>query len=333
MPENIRLGISSCLLGNPVRYNGGHKLDRCLRDELGKYVDWVPVCPEVECGLGVPREAMHLTGDPAAPRLVTSRTGVDHTERMLSWASRRLDELEAEGLCGFVFKSRSPSSGMRGVKVYTKAGMPSKTGPGLFAGAFMERFPLLPVEDEDRLKDPILRENFIERIFVMHRWKAYLKTGGSMKGLADFHTGHELLIMAHSPKALKALGLLAANAEGAPPGEVHDAYLKTLMATLSLKATLAKNTNVLKHIMGHFKNQLTADEKQEMKQVIGEYRQGLVPLIVSVTLVNHYARKFGDPYLEKQVYLHPYASELKLRNHAAPSNLLRNRQTRARHAP
>src|SRR5512135_121000 len=169
--EKIKLGVSSCLLGEKVRYDGGHKLDHYITETLGRYVDWVPVCPEVEYGLPVPREAMHLSGTAEAPRLVGSRTGVDHTDGMNMWARQRLDELEKERLCGFIFKSRSPSSGMRGVKVYGGSGRPSNSGIGIFAAAFMQRFPLVPVEDEGRLHDPSLRENFIERVFVLRRWK------------------------------------------------------------------------------------------------------------------------------------------------------------------
>ena len=166
----IRVGISSCLLGNSVRYDGGHKLDHYLRDTLGAFVQWVPVCPEVEYGLPIPREALRLVGDPADPRLVTSRSGVDHTVGMQAWARQRLDALEREDLCGFVFKSRSPSSGMRQIKVYPpEGGVPATTGVGIFARAFMERFPLLPVEDDGRLNDPALREGFIERLFVVAR--------------------------------------------------------------------------------------------------------------------------------------------------------------------
>ena len=166
----MRLGISRCLLGDNVRYDGGNALDRYLRDTLGLYVEYVPVCPEAECGLGIPREAMRLTGDPKRPRLVTRRTGIDHTDRMESWARGRVAELAKENLCGFVFKSDSPSSGMERVKVYDNQGAPKKIGVGIFARIFMERFPLLPVEEEGRLHDPVLRESFIERIFTCKRY-------------------------------------------------------------------------------------------------------------------------------------------------------------------
>ena len=315
MADKIKLGISSCLLGNPVRYNGQHQLDRFLRDELGRYVDWVPICPEVECGLPVPREAMRLVGMPDNPRLVTRGTNIDHTERMFSWIEGKLPALEKEKLCGFVFKSRSPSSGMRGVKVYTEKGFPSNRTAGLFAKAFMAYFPFLPVEDDGRLHDPGLRENFIERIFVMHRWRKYINRDGSQKGLVEFHTMHKLLIMAHSPKDLKALGHLVAKGRSLKPESLHDAYLEQLTTALRLKATVRKNTNVLDHIMGYFKKQLTPDEKVEMKGLIEDYRKERVPLIVPIVLLQHYVRKFDDNYLKRQHYLHPHPSELKLRNH------------------
>ena len=166
--KDIRLGISACLLGQPVRYDGGHRLDRWIADTLGQYVTFVPVCPEAECGLGVPRESMHLAGDPARPRLITTRTHRDLTDRMVQWARRRVTELEKENLCGFIFKSNSPSSGMARVPVHDEKGGVAKTGVGIFARAFMDHFPLLPVEDEGRLHDDEIRENFIERLFAFY---------------------------------------------------------------------------------------------------------------------------------------------------------------------
>lgn len=315
----FRVGISSCLLGNPVRYDGGHKLDRYLRDTLGAFVEWVPVCPEVECGLPVPREALRLVGDPADPLLVTARTAVDHTARMKAWAARRLDALAGEELCGFVFKSRSPSSGMRQVKVYPRTGgVPSHGGVGVFARAFMERFPQLPVEDEGRLNDPALRECFIERLFVTARWRRYRRDDGSAGGLVAFHTDHKLLVMAHSPKHYAALGKLAAGAGARgrrPAAELLDAYLATLMEGLRLVATAAKHTNVLQHAAGYFKRLLTAEEKAELGELIESFRRGLIPLVVPATLLAHYTRIYGDAWLARQHYLHPHPRELMLRNH------------------
>ncbi len=311
----IRLGISSCLLGQNVRYNGGHKLDRYLHDTLGRFVEWVPVCPEVECGLGVPRESMRLVGDPAEPRLVTAKTGIDHTQRMRRWSESRLAALAAEDLCGFVFKSASPSSGLRAVKVYDEKGSPSRRGVGLFARAFTGRFPLLPVEDDGRLNDPGLRENFIERVFVYRRWRDFEQADGSIRGLVGFHTDHKLLVMSHDPRAVSALGALVASAKGRPRTAVLGEYLAGLMRALSLEATPKKNVNVLQHAMGYFKKQLAADEKAELLEVIGDYHAGHVPLVVPLVLLRHHVRRFAEPYLSRQVWLHPHPVELALRNH------------------
>ena len=311
----IRVGISTCLLGEDVRYDGGHKLDRFLRDTLGRYVEYVPVCPEVECGLPIPREAMRLVGEVNSPRLVTIRTRVDHTERMLTWARRRVVELEREELCGFIFKRGSPSSGMERVKVYSEAGMPSMTGVGLFARAFMEHFPLLPVEEEGRLHDPRLRENFIERLFTLRRWRDTLTRGRGRRNLIEFHTRNKLLVMSHSPKILRDMGRLVAVVASLEPAEACDRYQRLLMEALALKTTAKKNANVLQHAMGYFKRVLTPDEKQELAEVIEQYRTELTPLIVPITLINHYVRKYGEPYLGQQTYLHPHPLELQLRNH------------------
>jgi uncharacterized protein YbgA (DUF1722 family)/uncharacterized protein YbbK (DUF523 family) len=313
--EKIKLGVSACLLGEPVRYDGGHKLDRFVKDVLGRFVEYVPVCPEVECGLPVPREAMHLEGDPHSPLLVTTRTGLDHTDRMLKWAARRIEELEREDLCGFVFKTNSPSSGMERVKVYRDGRLAAKTGTGLFARAFMDRFPLLPVEDEGRLNDPAIRENFIERIFVFKRWRELASAGNGIKDLVDFHTRHKLLILAHSPKHYSAMGKLVASGKTMPEEELFGRYRSLLMEAIKLKATAAKNTNVLQHLAGYFKKQLTPDEKQELAELISGYHAGHFPLIVPVTLINHYVRKYDQPYLKLQYYLNPHPAELRLRNH------------------
>jgi len=177
--NKIKIGISSCLLGERVRYDGGHKHNYYITDTLGRFFQWIPVCPEVEYGLPVPREAMHLAGDPSSPRLVTINTGIDHTEGMKKWAEGRLNKLAQEEICGFIFKSRSPSSGMQDVKVFTESGMPDKKGAGIFAAAFMKRFPRVPVVDDDSLNDQVLRENFIEQVFVFSGQPEFIKKGDS----------------------------------------------------------------------------------------------------------------------------------------------------------
>lgn len=315
--ERIRLGISSCLLGERVRYDGQHKLNHFLRDTLGQYVEYVPVCPEVECGLPVPREAMRLVGDPAAPRLVTIKTGRDLTDQMHTWARRRLAELEREDLCGYIFKSKSPSSGMERVKVYDDNNVPHKVGSGLFAAAFMAHFPTLPVEEDGRLNDARLRENFIERIFVMQRWRQMLEGEGRRLGaLVRFHTRHKLLMLAHSTRHYQEMGRLVAQGKELTPDELFPRYQGLLMEGLRLVATNAKNANVLHHLAGYFKKQISADEKQELRELIDSYRQGFIPLIVPVTLIAHHVRRHRQPYLMDQVYLNPHPLELQLRNHA-----------------
>lgn len=314
MAEAIRLGISSCLLGNPVRYDGGHKLDRFIKETLGRYVEFVPVCPEVECGLPVPRESMRLMGDAGAPRLLTTRTGIDHTERMLIWAQGRLDELAKEDLCGFIFKKGSPSSGMQRVKIYDADGVPKAMGSGLFAKAFMQRFPRIPVEDEGRLHDPELREKFIENIFALRRWRVCLAQGRRMAALMPFHSREKLLLLAHSPNHYRQLGKLVGEGKGRPLCALYDEYERLFVEALRLKTTRAKNVNVLQHIMGYFKKDLSSMEKQEMLEIIGQYRLEYVPLIVPITLLNHYVRKYEKMYLAEQTYLNPHPIALQLRN-------------------
>lgn len=315
MEAKVRLGISSCLLGEKVRYDGGHKLDPFLRDTLGQYVEYVPVCPEVEMGLPTPREALRLVEREDGPHLVFSRSGGDLTEAMLAWANRRVRELEKEELCGFIFKAKSPSSGMERVKLYDRNGVPHKVGVGLFARTFMEHFPLLPVEEEGRLHDARLRENFIECIFTFRRWRSLLAGGQTAARLVDFHARHKLLLLSHSPEIYRHMGKLVATAGKEPVATLFERYQELLMQAMRLKATPAKHSNVLQHLLGYFKKQLSADEKREMLDAIEHYRQGHVPLVVPLTLINHYVRKYRQPYLLQQVYLNPHPLELQLRNH------------------
>jgi uncharacterized protein YbgA (DUF1722 family)/uncharacterized protein YbbK (DUF523 family) len=315
MEKKIRLGVSACLLGEKVRFDGGHKLDRFLTETLGQYVDYIPVCPEVECGMTVPRESMHLEGDPESPRLVTTKTKIDKTRQMLDWARARVGQLESEDLSGFIFKSDSPSSGMERVKVYDEHGMPAKKGIGLFARAFMDHFPLLPVEEEGRLHDPALRENFVERVFALARWREAMEKKRSGGGLVEFHTKHKLLILAHSTEDYRELGRLVARVKQVPLSGLLEEYQKRLLEALKRKATPRKHANVLMHILGYFKDQLSAEEKAELLEIIELHRKEVLPLIVPVTLINHYVRKYRQPYLAGQYYLNPHPIELQLRNH------------------
>ncbi len=315
MEEKITLGISSCLLGENVRYDGGHKLDHFLRDTLGQYVTYVPVCPEVEAGFGIPREAMRLVGDPEKPRLVTSKTLIDHTEKMTLWAKTRVPELEGENLCGFIFKKDSPSSGLVKVKVYDNKNMPQKKGRGIFARHFIEYFPLTPVEDEGRLHDPRLRENFVEQIFTLKRWRDAIAGRPKVGNVVDFHSKNKLLIMSHSQKHASSMGKIVAMGKQLGAENLYKQYGDLLIDAMRLKGTTAKHINVLQHIMGYFKNQLSPDEKQELLEIFSSFRNGNIPLIVPMTIINHYVRKYEQPYLAGQTYLNPHPVELKLRTY------------------
>lgn len=312
---SLRLGISRCLLGDEVRFDGGHKRDNFLTDVLGPYVEWVPICPEVEAGLGTPREAMRLVGDPAHPRLLTIKSGRDHTRALEKMTAGRLAELGNLDLSGYVFKRGSPSCGVERVRVYTEHAMPSHSGVGLFARAFIEQFPLIPVEEEGRLCDAPLRENFIERVFCYRRYQDLLQNGVTRQAVVRFHTIHKYLLLAHSAQHYQTLGRLVGQAEHHRPKELVLKYGELFMNALAVKATVRKHVNVLQHILGYFKTQLGPSQKTELLGVISDYHQGLTPLIVPLTLIKHYVHLFDVGYIRDQVYLNPHPKELMLRNH------------------
>jgi len=308
------LGISRCLLGHPVRYDGQHKLDHYLNDQLGPFVEYLPVCPEVECGLPIPREALRLVNQDGAIRLMTQKSGQDMSDRMTGWMQGKLDSLSALPLCGFIFKSKSPSSGLHRVKVY-RNGVSSPTGRGWFAKGFCERFPLLPVEEEGRLMDSRLRENFITRIFIMRRWLDLQSEPKSLARLMEFHAVHKYTLMAHCPKTQKELGHYLATQSLLPPETLYSEYFSRFMPALGKIATSRKNSNVLSHMAGYFRKNIDGSDRTELAELIERYRLGLVPLIVPITLINHYVRKFQPPYLARQHFLNPHPLELMLRNH------------------
>jgi len=311
----IRIGISSCLLGERVRHDGGHKRDAYLVETFGRFVEWVPVCPEVEMGLGTPRETLRLVRISENVRIVMPKTGADHTEAMRSFASRRLRELEKEDLCGYVLKKDSPSCGMERVRVYDAHGVPAKSGRGLFAAELLGHFPNLPVEEEGRLTDPHLRENFIERVFAYRRLRTLFAGRWKLGELVAFHTAHKLLLMAHSPRAYASLGRLVADGKALPRLELRSRYEADFMEALAEMATTRRQTNVLQHITGYLRPHLDEDSRGELLSLINDYRRGLVPLVVPLTLIRYFLRRFQIPYLGDQVYLEPHPKELMLRNH------------------
>jgi uncharacterized protein YbgA (DUF1722 family)/uncharacterized protein YbbK (DUF523 family) len=284
--------------------------------ELGRYVEWLPVCPEVEMGLPTPRESMRLVGDPEKPRLIAPKSGTDHTEDMVAWASKRAEELAAERLHGFVFKKDSPSSGLYRVRVYDERGMPQRVGIGMFPRQVVRRLPLLPVEEEGRLHDARLRENFVDRVFAYSRWTSMLDEKGTPGGLVEFHTAHKLTLMAHSPSHYRRMGRLVAQAGTSPWGELVEQYSTLLMEGMQVIATPGRHYNVLQHLMGFLKGELEKGDKAELMGLMEDYRRQLVPLIVPLTLLKHHLRRPSVPeWVHKQVYLYPYPKELMLRNH------------------
>ena len=316
--EPIKIGVSSCLLGATVRFDGGHKRSDFLVDTLGSFVEFVPVCPEVEVGLGVPRETLRLVRDSNtahAIRLVTNQTGIDHTDKMNSYVERRVVALGGEELSGYVLKKDSPSCGMERVRVYGASGMPTRDGSGLFAAVLMRRYSSLPIEEEGRLSDPHLRENFIERVFAYRRLRSFFSSQWTLGGLVEFHTAHKLTLMAHSPKAYSELGRFVANAKRLAQDKVPERYEFAFMAALKKLATTARHTNVLHHMLGYLRPHLDRDSRDELVTLLDDYRRGLVPLVVPISLFRHYVRKFEISYLCGQVYLEPHPKELMLRNH------------------
>jgi uncharacterized protein YbgA (DUF1722 family)/uncharacterized protein YbbK (DUF523 family) len=311
----LRIGISSCLLGEEVRFDGGHKRDRFLTDVLGPFVEFVPVCPEVEAGLGTPREAVHLEDAGGTLRVVGVKSGTDHTRALRKQARARVRALRDEGLCGYVLKRDSPSCGMERVKIFRESGMPTRNGRGTFAAELMERLPLLPVEEEGRLNDPVLRENWIERVFAYRRLRNLFSGRLSRRRLVEFHTAHKLQLMAHSPKAYRELGRLVADARDLPAHELRFRYEHGFMEALAQKATPGRNRNVLEHMLGHFRDQLDGDARADLARAIDDYHRGLVPLVVPLALIGHYVRRLDVDYLRGQVYLEPHPKELMLRNH------------------
>ena len=314
-PGPILVGVSTCLLGEEVRWDSGHKHDRYLTGILGAYFRFVPVCPELEVGMGVPREPVHLEGDPAAPRMIGNKSGEDWTERMNRYSRRKLKELVPMNLSGYILKRASPSCGMERVPVKGKGGMKRKVGVGLFAAELMRRLPLLPVEEEGRLNDPGLRENFIVRVFAYHRVQELL--GGRFKrgDVIRFHAREKFLLLAHSPKHYKQLGQLVAQIKDYTPSEFRERYIGLYMEALQVKATVPKNVNVLQHLLGFLREGLGERERADITRVIEQYRAGLVPLIVPLTLLNHHVQVQRQEYLLDQVYLQPAPAELALRNH------------------
>ncbi|MCB2224675.1 MAG: DUF523 and DUF1722 domain-containing protein [Actinobacteria bacterium] len=313
MTERLRLGISECLLGRKVRWDGGHKHDRYLTDTLGEWVEWVPTCPEVEIGLGTPRPPIRIVATGKGDRLVVRKTGEDITGRMTAWAEQALEGFA--GVDGFVLKKDSPSCGMERVRRHHGDQQVTRDGRGVFAAALLERYPLLPVEEEGRLNDPGLREHFVARVFAYRRWKDFLATGPSAGALVAFHAANKMALHSHHPGEYRALGRLVAGAGTTGLGALLDEYGTAMMHLLRHRATRKRHTDVLQHLAGHLKKEIDAEDRAELAELIESYRQGVVPLVVPLTMLRHHARRHGSEWLRSQTYLQPYPDELMLRNH------------------
>jgi len=302
----IKIGVSSCLLGEKVRWDGNHKQDAVVKNQLGRIFEWVPTCPEVEIGMGIPRESVHLTGSSKSPRMAGTTTATDWTQRMNRYSKKRSRELAKMNVCGYIFKSKSPSCGIARIPVVAKNGKTQSKGRGLFAELFIQQYPLVPVEDEDRLHDARVRENFITRVFAYHRLTQLLKGRFSLKALVKFHTAHKFLLLAHSRKHYNALGKRVAQAKQIAQAELKSRYAEEFMQALTFRSTKKKNADVLYHMLGFFKTPLSKDEKLDLIETIEDYRNELTPLIVPVTLIKRHIRKHKIDYLSDQVYLNPH---------------------------
>ncbi len=311
----VRVGISSCLLGESVRWDGGHKRNDFACDALGRYVEWVPTCPEVGAGMPVPRDTLRLERRGDETRVFATRTGRDHTTSLRRFAAAEARRLLDSGLSGFLFKARSPSCGVFRVKVWNEAGQPEAAGRGIFAEAVIARDPGLPVEEEGRLHDAALRERFVERVFATHRLHSLFRGRASRGRIVAFHAAHKLQLMAHHQTRMRALGALVAQAKQMRPSELRERYVKGFSAALARPATRRSHTNVLQHIQGYFRKRLPDGDRRELGECIDRYHQGFVPLVVPLTLLRHHVRREGIDYLAGQVYLEPHPAELMLRNH------------------
>lgn len=317
----FKVAVSSCLLGQEVRWDKGHKHDRFVTDMLGAYVEFVPVCPEVAIGLGIPRETIHLVREDDGIHLRGTRSRTDHSDAMRAFARQRAEELKAEGIIGYILKKDSPSCGLFRVRVHEPpregkaAGSPTRDGRGLYAEVLAEVMPDLPMEEDGRLNDARLRENFVERLFAYHRLTRFLSGPWTIGDLVAFHTAEKLLLMAHDPATYKSLGQLVADARHRDRDDLAAAYRAGFMAGMAKLATPGRQTNVLQHMAGYFKKDLSTAERAELSDLISDYRAGLVPLVVPVTLIRHFVRRFGVGYLAGQSYLEPHPRELMLRNH------------------
>lgn len=313
MNDKILIGISACLLGAPVRFDGGHKRLTFAVEQLAPYVQFEPVCPEMAIGLPAPRSALRLIQKEQQILLcASSDTQVDHTVAMEHFSQKKVAQLPH--LSGYIVCAKSPSCGMERVKVYSENGDAKKSGVGLFTAKLMQQMPWLPIEENGRLQDTSLRENFVARIFALHEFQQLWRSGLTRAGLIAFHSRYKLVLLAHSQPGYREFGrFVAAIEQWDSLEDFAIEYRQRLMNILSLPATRRNHTNVLMHVQGYFKQQLTSSQRQELAQLIERYRQGVQPLLAPITLLQHYLAQYPDNYLVQQRYFNPYPEALGLR--------------------
>ncbi|WP_426106737.1 YbgA family protein [Pseudomonas sp. TWR1-1-3] len=309
-----KIAVSACLLGAEVRFNGGHKESRLCSQALTQHFEFVPLCPEVAIGLGIPRQPVRLVGNPLQPQAVGTVDSTLDVTRPLHDYGVEMAAAHTD-ICGYIFMQKSPSCGLERVKVYQDSGRPAElSGRGIYARAFCDAQPDLPVEEDGRLNDPVLRENFMTRVYAYSAWQALLKQGVTRRSLTEFHARYKYLLMAHHPVQYKTLGNLLGSLGKQDPMGIAPQYFSELMKALKKCATRRTHTNVLQHISGYLKQAISAEDKQEVQQLIGQYLHGIVPLVVPLTLLKHHFRLHPHPYISRQVYLQPHPEDLSLRN-------------------
>ncbi|MGX9416462.1 YbgA family protein [Vibrio sp. RC27] len=313
MENKLLIGVSSCVLGQNVRFDGGHKNNQFVSNELADYCEFIPICPEIGAGLPVPRPTIRLVNIDDSIRLVeTKAVENDHTDKLVEFSSRKVGELKQQPLCGYVVCAKSPTCGMERVKVY-QDNRADKNGVGLFTQQLQAQMPWLPIEEDGRLNDAILKENFISRIYALHDLQQSVGDNPSPGKIVAFHSRYKLTLMAHHPASYRELGKLVANIKHYSIDDFFENYRLRFMQALTVRASRKNNTNTLMHLQGYFKNSLSKEHKAELSRLIEEYRLGLLPLLAPLTLIKHYLSTHPDEYLEQQHYLNPYPQELRLR--------------------
>jgi len=312
---SLRLGVSACLMGRAVRFDGGHSRDRLLMGPAAPFAELVPICPEVEMGLGTPRPTIRLQREGELVKLVRPADGEDLTARMRAWAEQRVEQIAKMDLSGYVLKKDSPSCGMERVRVYDQNGSPGRDGRGIFAEVLMERLPLLPVEEDGRLHDAKLRENFFERAYAYDRLRKLFAEGWTRGDVVRFHSREKLLLLSHDPKSCSELGRLVAAVKSHDREEFAERYQRLFMGALAKKASPGRQINVLEHIAGYFSEKVEAPERAEIVAHLKDFRQGFVPLAVPLALLRHHVSRFKLEYIASQSYFNPHPKELSLRSH------------------